>query len=103
MEDYIRFGKSEVYLMAARLKRALPDLALVALLLLAYLPVFQAGFIWDDDHHLTQNPNIVGTGSLGGIWTSTAATYYPLVMTSFWLQHAIWGLHPLPFHLVNVL
>src|SRR5262249_23453374 len=62
-----------------------------------------AGFIWDDDHHVTHNLNVVGPGGLSSIWTSSAATYYPLVLTSFWVQHALWGLHPLPFHLVNIL
>jgi tetratricopeptide (TPR) repeat protein len=89
--------------MNSRAKHTLLDAAIVFLVLLAYLPAFHAGFIWDDDHHLTHNPNIVGTGGLRGIWTSSAATYYPLALTSFWLQHALWGLRPLPYHLVNVL
>ena len=89
--------------MLSGLKRALPDIAIVLILLAFYLPVFQAGFIWDDDHHLTQNPVIIGNGGLRGIWTTTAATYYPLVLTSFWIQHAIWGLQPFPYHLVNLL
>src|SRR5262249_53798261 len=55
------------------------------------------------DAHLTENRFIVGPGGLEAIWTSSAATYYPLVLTSFWIQHAIWGLNPLPYHVVNVL
>src|SRR5215475_10815942 len=89
--------------MVSRLKRILPDFVIILILLAAYLPVFQAGFIWDDDQHLTQNPNIVGNGGLRGIWTTSAATYYPLVLTSFWLQHTIFGLQPVPYHIVNVL
>ena len=68
----------------------------------AYRSVWHAGFIWDDDLHLTKNPCIVGPIGFKGIWTSAAAMYYPLVSTSFWLQHALWGLNPLPFHLVNI-
>lgn len=79
---------------------------LPALLLLmvgvTYLGVWHAGFIWDDDAHLTNNSCIVGPLGFKGIWTTTAATYYPLVLTSFWIQHALWGLNPLPYHLVNV-
>src|SRR5437762_2993462 len=85
------------------LKHAVPDIAIFALVLLVYLPVFHAGFIWDDDSHLTQNPNVVGAAGLRGIWMTSAATYYPLALTSFWIQHAIWGLNPLPYHIVNVL
>src|SRR5262249_50770234 len=70
---------------------------------LVYLPVLQAGFIWDDDKHLTENPCIVGPLGFAGIWTSAEATYYPMVLTTFWVEHALWGLRPLPFHLVNVL
>jgi hypothetical protein len=76
---------------------------LLALVVLAYLPVLQAGFIWDDDKHLTENPCIVGPLGFAGIWTTAEATYYPLVLTTFWVEHALWGFAPLPYHLVNVL
>lgn len=75
---------------------------MVAMLFLAYLPVRHAGFIWDDEHHLTENPCIVGPFGLKDIWTSAAANYFPLMLTNLWVQHAIWGLAPLPYHLVNV-
>ena len=75
---------------------------LVAAVFVAYLRVWHAGFIWDDDDHLTRNPCIVGPLGFGAIWTSSKAVYYPLVLTSFWVQHAIWDLNPLPYHLVNV-
>jgi tetratricopeptide (TPR) repeat protein len=76
---------------------------LVVLTMAAYWPALRGGFIWDDDAHLTANPCIVGSLGFKAIWTSTSAVYYPLVLTSFWIQHAIWGLNPLFFHLVNVL
>jgi tetratricopeptide (TPR) repeat protein len=75
---------------------------LAALTIAAYAPALRAGFIWDDDQHLTANPCIVGPLGLRGIWTTSAAVYYPLVLTSFWVGHAIWGLNPFFFHLVNV-
>ena len=69
----------------------------------AFLPALRGGFIWDDDQHLTANPSIVGPLGFKAIWTTSSAVYYPLVLTSFWIQHAIWGLNPFFFHLVNVL
>ena len=77
-------------------------LLLVLGVVLAYQPAWNAGFIWDDDYHLTQNPCVVGPLGFKAIWTSSAAVYYPLVLASFWLQHAIWGLRPLPYHLVTL-
>lgn len=71
-------------------------------ILLAYIPLRHAGFIWDDDDHLTTNPCIVGPLGFSQIWMSSSAVYYPLVLTSFWIQHALWGLDPLPYHLVNL-
>jgi protein O-mannosyl-transferase len=76
---------------------------LAALVILTYLPAVRGGFIWDDDSHLTQNPCIIGPLGFKGIWTSPSAVYYPLVLTSFWIGHALWGFNPLPYHLVNIL
>ena len=81
---------------------AIPGALIVLFVFLAYLPALHGGFIWDDDAHLTANPCIIGPLGFREIWTSSAATYYPLVLSSFWLQHAIWGLNPLPYHLVNI-
>src|SRR2546430_814368 len=75
----------------------------IALVLIAYARVFTAGFIWDDESHLTQNPCIVGPLGLKEIWTSTRAVYYPLVLTSFWSLHKLVGLSPLPYHILNLL
>ena len=76
---------------------------LVVLTIAAFGPALWGGFIWDDDQHLTANPCIVGPLGFKGIWTTSSAVYYPLVLTSFWIEHAIWGLNPFFFHLVNVL
>ena len=76
---------------------------LIALVFIAYAPVFGAGFVWDDESHLTQNPCIVGPLGLKEIWTSTRAVYYPLVLTTFWALHKFVGLNPLPYHILNLL
>jgi hypothetical protein len=76
---------------------------LMLFVILAYTPVWHAGFIWDDDTILTGNPRIIGPLGLKEIWTTSAADICPLTITTFWVEHAIWGLAPLPYHLVNVL
>jgi Flp pilus assembly protein TadD len=81
----------------------LGSFGLAVLVIFIYLPSLRGGFIWDDDSHLTQNPCIIGSLGFKGIWTSPAAVYYPLVLTTFWMEHAIWGFNPLPYHVVNVL
>src|SRR6266513_4390938 len=78
-------------------------LFLIALIFIAYARVFTAGFIWDDESHLTQNPCIIGPLGLKEVWTTMRAVYYPLVLTSFWVLHKIAGLTPWPYHLLNVL
>ncbi len=76
---------------------------IVIVTFLAYQPAWRAGFVWDDDHHLTDNPAMTATHGLQMIWTSLAISrYYPLTLTSFWLQRQLWGLNPMPYHLVNV-
>ena len=78
-------------------------LILVLAVILAYSPVWRAGYIWDDDSVVTANPVIVGPLGLKEIWTTSAADICPLTLTTFWVEHALWGLAPLPYHLVNVL
>jgi Flp pilus assembly protein TadD len=78
-------------------------LILLAAVILAYLPVWWAGFVWDDDAVLTANPCVLGPLGLKEIWTTRAADVCPLTITTFWAEHALWGLAPLPYHLVNVL
>src|SRR6266852_9393784 len=81
----------------------LQGLFLIALVFVAYARVFNAGFIWDDEAHLTQNPCIIGPLGLKEIWTSARAVYYPLVLKSFWSLHKLVGLSPSPYHILNVL
>jgi tetratricopeptide (TPR) repeat protein len=78
---------------------------IVLLTVLAYLPVWHAGFIWDDDDYVTQNATLRNLAGLKLIWLNPATTpqYYPLVYTTFWMEYHLWHLHPLGYHLVNVL
>ena len=78
---------------------------ILVLTLLAYLPVLGGGYIWDDDDYVTTNAALRTPAGLVDIWLHPHATpqYYPLVFTSFWIEHAIWGLHPAGYHVVNVL
>lgn len=83
----------------------LAALLLLALTVIAYLPAWHAGFIWDDDDYVTGNMSLRSVGGLWRIWSDVNATpqYYPLVHSMFWLEYHLWGLHPLGYHLVNVL
>jgi tetratricopeptide (TPR) repeat protein len=78
-------------------------LILILFVILAYTPIWKAGFVWDDELILTANPCIVGPLGLKEIWTTNAADICPLTLSTFWAEHALWGLHPLPYHLANVL
>ena len=71
----------------------------------AYLPVLGAGFIWDDDVYVTENPLLTAPDGLKRIWFSAhfQSQYFPLVYTVFRWQHALWGFHPAGYHLVNLL
>ncbi len=78
-------------------------LAIFVLAFLAYQSVWHAGFVWDDDHHVTNNPAMTAPDGLQQIWTSLAISrYYPLTLTTFWIQRRLWGLNPMPYHLVNI-
>lgn len=72
--------------------------------LLAYAPIFSAGYIWDDAGHVTR-PELRTLGGLFRIWFEPGATqqYYPLLHSAFWLEAHVWGDAPLGYHLLNLL
>jgi tetratricopeptide (TPR) repeat protein len=79
-------------------------LALLLLTLAAYWPALNAGYIWDDDDYLTQNALVQQWDGLARIWQPMQTRqYYPLVFTTFWIEHKLWGIEPAGYHFVNVL
>jgi len=79
-------------------------LALVAATTLAYAPVLECGYVWDDDFHVWRNAALRSADGLRRIWLELGATpqYYPLVHTSFWLEWRLWGAAPAGYHATNV-
>ncbi|MEO8197119.1 MAG: tetratricopeptide repeat protein [Thermoanaerobaculia bacterium] len=82
----------------------LPAAVLIALTFAAFSPVLQAGFVWDDDAYVTENPNLHDLSGLRDIWFDIGATkmYVPLTFTTLWAEHQLWGNRPLGYHLVNL-
>ena len=79
-------------------------LALVVLVSCAYVRVWNADFIWDDDAYVSNNAALRNFSGLIDIWTKPGATpqYYPLVHSTFWLEYQLWSNNPRGYHLVNV-
>lgn len=86
-------------------RRAAAAALLVAALFAAYSPALRGGFLWDDDFYVSANPTLRDAAGLVRIWTDPGANpqYYPLTFTTLWIDHAIWGLDPLGYHVGNVL
>jgi tetratricopeptide (TPR) repeat protein len=77
---------------------------LVLLTVAAYLPVLSGDFVWDDDYHLTENPDLTAPDGLARIWSRMSASrHYPLTTTTFWIQRRVWGLDPTFYHAFNLL
>ena len=88
-----------------RAKELLRGAVLVAMIFVAYAPVLSAGFIWDDDANVIENATLRSVDGLRQIWfvPRSIQQYYPLMYTSYWFEYQVWGLHPLGYHLVNLL
>jgi protein O-mannosyl-transferase len=80
-------------------------LILAALTVAAYWPVAHAGFIWDDDRYVTENPLLTAPDGLRRIWLSfdSPSQYFPLTYTTFFIERYVWGLNPAGYHWVNLL
>jgi tetratricopeptide (TPR) repeat protein len=89
--------------LAPRHRVTLSVVALFLLTVMVYLPALRGGFIWDDADHLTENPAVAAPDGLLKIWSSLAASrYYPLTLTTFWIERHMWGLKPFPYHATNI-
>jgi tetratricopeptide (TPR) repeat protein len=80
-------------------------LVLVAATVIAYQPAWRAGFIWDDDVYVVDNPLLTAPDGLRRIWFSldSPSQYFPLTYTTFRFERALWGLNPSGYHWVNIL
>ncbi len=84
----------------------LPALALCLLVAVAYFPATLGGFVWDDAAFTTVAPvqNLLG---IWQIWFDHTTLiheghYWPLLYTTFWLEHKLWGFAPVGYHIVNL-
>ena len=88
-------------------QHAIAALVLGLLVVTSHFPAMLGGFVWDDAV-FAQEEVIRSASGLQQIWFSPGdikgeGHYWPLVYTSFWLEHKLWGYDPLGYHLVNVL
>ena len=87
---------------------ALAFVALGLLVVVPYLPaMLWGGFVWDDNIFIKVDP-VRDVSGLWQIWFSPSDLggqdhYWPLVYTTFWLEHKLWGFDPTGYHIVNVL
>src|SRR3954452_4545206 len=104
-----------IWEIARRNRTTLTVIGAIAIYLLcfaAYWTALRGDFIWDDDHYVSNNPMLRSTDGLPEIWNfngwreaargSKLVQYYPMTLTSFWIEYQIWGNNPAGYHVVNV-
>ena len=84
------------------------SVGLLLLIVAAYYGVFTAGFLWDDNTFVIGDPQVTGgIKGLWDIWFSPFAMaefhYWPVLYSTFWLEHKLWGANPAGYHAVNLL
>ena len=80
--------------------------ALGLLVGISYSPALDAEFLWDD-RIWTDEPVVKEWSGFSRIWLAPSeiqheAHYWPVVYSSFWLEHKLWGLDPTGYHAVNI-
>lgn len=67
-----------------------------------YLPSLGFDFVnWDDQLYVYENPRLQGPGLKWALTSVILGTWVPVTFLSLSLDHAIWGLNPLGYHLTN--
>jgi tetratricopeptide (TPR) repeat protein len=91
-------------LFSSRCRALIFALVLTAVTIFVYRPAWSGGFLWDDDVYITNNELLTVPDGLRRIWFSldSPSQYFPLVYTTFRIEHALWGLNPTGYHWVNL-
>jgi len=85
------------------MSRRVPLFLIIVATLVAYIPAWHGGRLWDDDAHVT-SAALQSTEGLWRIWFEVGATqqYYPVLHSTFWLLHRVFGDQTLGYHLLNI-
>src|ERR1043165_1481317 len=89
-------------------------IVLVLLSCLVYANTLKNTFVLDDVMMITQNtyvkqgvkgiPTLLSTSQLRGYYGNLATDKYrPLALVTFAIEYELFGLNPMPYHLLNVL
>ncbi|PYM07738.1 MAG: hypothetical protein DMD82_04895 [Candidatus Rokuibacteriota bacterium] len=79
---------------------------------IVFTPALWNGFVWDDEFNLVENRDYRGLGWAQLAWMLTThrlhhpglgGQWIPLTWMSFAVDWSVWGLHPLGYHLTNIL
>ena len=86
-------------------QNALPLLAFLVAIFVFYFPALSGEFLWDDVN-FSDERTIHNWSGLWDIWfapseVSKEGHYWPATYTTFWLEHKLFGLNPLGYHIVN--
>ena len=82
----------------------LPLLAFFVAIFAFYFPALSGEFLWDDVI-FSEEKTIHDWSGLWDIWFApteiTEVHYWPVTYTTFWLEHKLFGLDPVGYHIVN--
>ena len=82
----------------------LVPIVIAAATIVAYIPAFKGGWIWDDDSSVYANPVVTKSDGLYRIWfTGEDYDFWPMTKTVFWIEWQNFGMNPRGYHVVNVL
>jgi protein O-mannosyl-transferase len=77
---------------------------IVLLCVVVYFPMLHNGHIWDDNDYAYENELLNDVSGLKDIWFAhKTPQYYPLVFTTFWIEHKLWGFDPFGYHLLSLI
>ena len=88
-------------------REAWPWAALLLMVAAVYWPALFADFVWDDKVFVLNSTQIQAWSGLLDTWINPAGSnelhFWPMLNTSFWLDHKLWGFNPVGFHATNIL